>query len=129
MSIHFAHADDPSSNKWPAYIDGKRVPKTFRFKPSSIHYRPLSTRAPKTLVVFGIKEQDIPADYFIFVYRRGSEAEERVKRAIEEDDGYITVFGTWVNLPTPKKDWKGTDESWIDGKMLHGELQTKSKPK
>jgi hypothetical protein len=120
-----ADAEDSSVPQWPATVDGKYVPKTFRFKPSYIEFRRLPTRARSTLVVFGIKQDDIPADYFSVYYRNGSDKEKRIKRAIDEDSGYITVVATYVGTPTPKDQWRGVEAYSVEGRGLQAVLKLK----
>ena len=120
-------SQENTAEKWPAYINGQYVVRNFRFKPTFVQYRPLPTRSPSTLVVFGIKRADIPADYFTVGYRDGSEEERRVKEAIDSDGGYITVTAHWVNPAESKREWKGSPQWWADGRLLLGELVTKSR--
>jgi hypothetical protein len=112
--------------RWPAYVNGKFVSKTFRFRPAAIEYRPLPTRGGNTMVIFRIKEKDIPADHFA-VSRAGrlvGPTRERVRKILAEDDGYITVRAYWVNRAVPKAEWGGSPEWWVEGRALLGRWET-----
>src|SRR5262249_17163906 len=122
-------ADEPQDKgKWPVYVDGKYTHKTFRFRPAAVGYRGFPRHGhPEVLAVFRIKEKDIPADYFMtrvpgFWKEQG---EEHVKKLLAVDDGFITVDADWVNLATPKAEWGGAPELWVEGRPLLGELLTK----
>jgi hypothetical protein len=105
---------------WPKYENGRYLERTFRFRPSSIEFRPTGAHVPITAVVFRIEDKDIPADHFI-VGIDSSEAAV-LKDAIAADDGHITVVADWVNLPTKREDWRGAPELWAEGRPLLGKL-------
>ena len=121
--------DEPKEKApWPAYVAGKYVHKTFRFRPAAVEECVLPLRGgPSVLAVFRIKEKSIPADYFMTrVPVRGKEQfEAYVKKLLAVDDDFITVDAYWVNMPTPKAEWGGAPELWQEGRALLGELLTK----
>jgi hypothetical protein len=116
----------PPRPGWPAYVNRTFIPRTFRFRPAAIEYRPLPTRGGSTLVIFRIKRRDIPADFFAVTLRGGvvRSAQERVRKILADDGGYITVRATWVNAAVPRAKWGGSPEWWVEGRALLGRWDT-----
>jgi hypothetical protein len=113
----------PDEAKWPAYVDGKFVHKTITFKPAKVEYLPARGRRAVTTVVFRIKDDSIPAEYFtVGVFGHEKAVEEIVAKYLKERNGKITVDAYWVNLAIPKKEWTGDPERWIEGRLLLGKL-------
>ena len=113
----------PSATNWPARVGEKYAPKTFRFHPASVEWRPVPTRRLSYDIIFTIEDKNVPADYFIA--RCWDTEVDRFRKILEADDGYITVTAFWVNDKTPREDFKGAPEYWVDGRKLLGTLQTK----
>lgn len=113
--------------EWPAYVDGQYVVKRFRFPPASVEYRALPTRRPSVLVVFAIKQKEIPADTFAIHLPDETipSAKDRIEKLLRADDGHMTVEAYWVNPPVPKEKWQGAPERWLEGRVLLGKLVEK----
>jgi hypothetical protein len=111
----FTMPDDPP--KWPTYVNGKAVHRTFTFKPAGVECQPQSTRRATTRVVFRIKDPAVPADTFVVasVTGRAEDVEERVKKYLADRGGMITVDAHWVNAPR-EPDTRG------EGRLLLGNL-------